>query len=641
MGQASIARCDSGVASSLSTCGQRACSSCGNNEGTGVHGRSKLCNWQEDEVTTQAGDSMIGLDYGFLGGWAPSSASTGCPPAPRPLLRPLFEPGSLVALRGGDAALDNGDGGATAASSIASVYTLDAEPLGRGSYGEVTGATHNATGARRAVKSVGKAGLKRYVSNVTGFVRREVDILRRLDHPNVVRLYEAFEDESMIYLVLEVCEGGDLLERVAVTRERLPEREAAVLLAQMLGAVQHLYLRGVVHRDIKPENFLFTRREPGREPLPPEAAPVKLIDFGLSRRLSFEAGMRMTPKIGTTEYMAPEAFAGRVSAALADRADMWSIGVVLHVIFIGHFPSPRLQEQTTEEYLTHPCWSRLSPHGKNLLAQLLRYEPAQRPTVTVALKHPWLAIASRTSADTMLVHTMPGAVRSYASSIGLRRLALAAAAREVDDQDLGQVRALFQSLELECDGALTRPALERAAWLQGAAGMTAAELSRAFDFIDIDGSGTIDWTELVAVALGACTLKAAGSDDGATSTNWLKSVASDEGVDGGRATTTASGLPTLRQDACWRAFDLLSQGNGAVSGVALGQLFAPQEVGAWLACGGRSGGGTGGSTDGSIDPSSVDTQAPRVAEYDRLVREVDASGTIVSVGFMKMLATSV
>ena len=96
-------------------------------------------------------------------------------------------------------------------ATFSDVYALDDQPLGRGSYGEVTGATHRRTGSRRAVKTVGKAGLKRYVTNVSSSVRREVTILCRLDHTNIVRLCEAFEDESTIYLVLELCNGGDLL----------------------------------------------------------------------------------------------------------------------------------------------------------------------------------------------------------------------------------------------------------------------------------------------------------------------------------------------------------------------------------------------------------------------------------------------
>lgn len=576
-------------------------------------------------------DPMIGLDYGYLGGWSTgASASAG---SMRRNPRPLYEPGSLVPLRGGDREAVDGQG-------IQLFYALDPQPLGRGSYGEVYAATHHATRARRAVKSVGKASLRRYVTNVTGFVRREVDILRRLDHPNVVRLYEAYEDENTIHLVLELCEGGDLLERVAVARERLPEREAAVLLMQMLGAVQHLYLRGVVHRDLKPENFLFTRHEPDREPLPPSVSPVKLIDFGLSRRLSFEAGMRITPKIGTTEYMAPEAFAGRINAALADRTDMWSMGVVLHVIFIGHFPSPRLAEQTPEEYLSASCWNRVSASGRDLLGQLLRYDPKQRPTCTVAMKHPWFQSVLN-PAKLEMVAAMPSAIQSFAASKGLRRLALAAIAREIDDCDLHYVRALFQALELECDGALTCPALERLAWLQGTTGRTAAELARAFDCIDTDGSGAIDWTELVAVALGTAgevdPLDAPGSGKGTSEGN----LAVDEKGEGAsESERSREGMPKLREYALWRAFDLLSQGSGSVSGVALAHLFNPTEHSGWLAKNGapatNTGGGTGGSAD---DVAEISKNDPLVAQLDVLVKEVESGGAMDCASFSKMSAS--
>merc|ERR1719277_1023547 len=112
--------------------------------------------------------------------------------------------------------------------------------------------------------------------------RHEAAILQRLDHPNIVRLFEAIEEPHAVHLVLELCEGGDVLERILAKHGRLPEDEIAALFAQMLFAVWHLHANGVVHRDLKPEHFLFTRREPAREPLPPEVASVKIIDFGLS-----------------------------------------------------------------------------------------------------------------------------------------------------------------------------------------------------------------------------------------------------------------------------------------------------------------------------------------------------------------------
>jgi len=617
MGTSSSARCDSSVAA-ISGC-QTACSQC-NVGGVDKAGRQRsLCSWAEEEVSLPGRDPMVGLDYGYLGA-RPACASDDTfrmALSAKALVQPLFDPGGLVPVRG------LGEDGNGEGQPVNDVYMFDTQKLGRGSYGEVTGATHVRTGARRAVKTVGKSGLRKYVNNVSGFVRREVDILRRLDHPNIVRLYDAFEDEATIYLVLEICEGGDLLERVTVARERLPEREAAVLLSQMLGAIQHLYLRGIVHRDLKPENFLFTRREPEREPLPPEVAPVKLIDFGLSRRLSFEAGMRITPKIGTTEYMAPEAYAGRVKAVLADRTDMWSIGVVLHIIFIGHFPSPRLAEQTPEEYLSLPCWNKISPMGRDLLGQMLRQDPSQRPTVTVALKHPWLAPAFDPTSVKSL-HGMPAAIKRFSGTHDLHRIALMAAAREVDDCDAWAIRRLHQMLELECDGALTRPALERASWLPGPAGATAAELARCFDTVDVDGSGTLDWTELVAVAFNA--ERQCSSDPAA-----LKALKGrfDSSND---ATNPSPRVLLLRNETCWRAFDLLSQGTSSVTSHTLAQLLGPHEADTWA-----QGLATSGGTGGSLDVRLADSRSSRHAELHRIVQEVNPENSINATRFIKLL----
>lgn len=334
--------------------------------------------------------------------------------------------------------------------------------------------------------------------------------------------------------------------------------------------------------------------------------------------------MRITPKIGTTEYMAPEAFAGRINAALADRSDMWSMGVVLHVIFMGHFPSPRLAEQTPEEYLSASCWSRVSGAGRDLLGQLLRYDPARRPTVTVAMKHPWLNAALCTGKLDM-VHPVSGAVRVFAASPGMRRLALAAAAREIDDCDLQYMRALFQCLELECDGALTRAALDKVACVPSVVGAIATELTRCFDSIDTDGSGTIDWTELVAVSLGVSGDSVAAGREEADAVNTHDNIDIDRSKAG-------LGLPRLQSDVCWRAFDLLSQGGEAVTGRTLGQLFVPTEVDGWLASNANTGGGTGGSDDGM-------GQSYRISELDMLIKQVDPRGELDSNVFQRMLVT--
>mmetsp|Transcript_79859 Transcript_79859/g.231796 ORF Transcript_79859/g.231796 Transcript_79859/m.231796 type:complete len:597 (-) Transcript_79859:21-1811(-) len=568
----------------------------------------KLCSWAEEEVDFEPQHAHRHL--GFFGKVASvpvvdesvrssssSSAATsaassvdGPPPSSA-----LYRHGGLVPVRGLSTRRKQ---------PFSDTYTFDSEALGRGSYGEVLGATHRRTGARRAVKVVGKVALSRYVDDAGAFVRREVDILRRLDHPNIVRMYEAYEDEQNIYIVLELCNGGDLLERVTAGRDRMPERVAASLLTQMMSALQHMWLRGIVHRDLKPENFLFLHREPEREPLPPASAPMKLIDFGLSRRLTDSgttvAGARVTPKIGTAEYMAPEAFVGKTRPALADRMDVWSLGVVLHVIFIGHFPSPRIAELSMEEYLALPCWKSISPAGREMMGLLLRSDPSRRPSVTDALRHPWIMAASEAHCEPALrlARILPSAVQAHMRSPSLRRMALGAIAREVDEVGLRHLRDIFYSLQAACGGNMTRPALSRASANQPQPlAALAAELDRRFAFIDMDGSGSIEWSELVAVIVGS---------------------ASDSALRGI--------VPALTDQTCLRAFDLLSQGTLSISAMSLGHLFLTEESSQRIA------------RNDTIGTFNIEITQPRnIEDLEQMVDEVDVAGHVDAPSFLALI----
>merc|ERR1740123_140878 len=519
---------------------------------------------------------------------------------------------------------------------LASSYVLEAKPLGEGSYGHVTVATHAVTGARRAVKSVHKAKLRRYTRGVLEFIGREVEILRSLNHPNIVKMYETFEDADHVHLVLELCEGGDVLSRIILERERLLECDVADLIAQILAAVQHMHGRGLAHRDLKPENSLFTRNEPWREPRPPARSPLKLIDFGLSRCLDSAVGARVTPKMGTTEYMSPEGFTGKFSCDQLNKVDMWSCGIVLHVILIGHFPSAALHRMSPDQYMTSSMWSHVSPSCRDFLAQLLRPDPAARPTASACLKHHWLSSWARKAA-----HAIPKAldlawaVGTFSTAPDLQRLALAAAAREVDDVDVCDVRHLFVLLEKECNGVLTSASLRNLAHrLRGPLADAAKELVLGFDAIDLDISGTIGWSEVLAVALASVRSTARGIGQrhetdkdhalqGGTppcgrlnpgSFSSSNSGAAKGGVVGDNAEPRL--VTTTRDDISWRAFDLLSQGTGTVSADSLGSLFA---LSGPLACGNTT----------AITPRSLD--------FEPMVLEIAPSGSVDAQAFTHLI----
>lgn len=196
------------------------------------------------------------------------------------------------------------------------------DKLGSGSYGIVKSCLHKTTGQERAVKIIEKKKIK----NMAQF-RTEVKILQTLDHPNIIKMFEFFEDEINIYLVLEKCEGGELFDRV-IEKEFFSEKEAAVVMKQILQAINYCHNNGVCHRDLKPENFIFATKS--------DDADIKIIDFGLSKIFdpTTQGYSLMKTGCGTPYYISPEVLTHNYN----HMCDMWSAGCILYVLLCGYPP---------------------------------------------------------------------------------------------------------------------------------------------------------------------------------------------------------------------------------------------------------------------------------------------------------------
>jgi len=488
-------------------------------------------------------------DFKFLG-----SAWTNAEMLPKP----LYPAGGMVVFQ-------TVESGATVLSDN---YDIKRRPLGWGSFGEVNVATHRATGAKRAVKNVCKARLNQSVDNVGAWVRHEAEVLRLLDHPNIVRIHETFDDPANMCFVMELCEGGDLTDYVAQCEGyRMDEALAAKVFMQIVAAVRHIHTRGFVHRDLKLDNVIFAKPITADSIDQAELICVKITDFGLACRPGKTAGSHLKDTVGTPDYMAPEAKVCKVSVPFADRSDMWSLGVVLNRMLTGKLPPPLGDE------LEHS----LPPFARDLLEQLLNPEPESRPSAATVLRHAWLDNHKAGSSIWAGMPVLSLAIRAFATSPQFRRLALVAVARETCESNLGCLRQLFEDIELDVDGAMHRHGFERAVQIQGkAASAVLTDRVRHFEAVDVDGSGTIDWTELVAVVLGA-----AAASDGIEDT--AAGAGKGNPRDGGEVRNGDGFLPRVTHDACVRAFRLLSQGGGFLTAATLGQLFAPSELRRWLA----------------------------------------------------------
>ncbi|KAJ1395072.1 Serine/threonine-protein kinase, active site [Sesbania bispinosa] len=210
-------------------------------------------------------------------------------------------------------------------------------------------------------------------------VRREVKILRALTgHKNLVQFYVAYEDDDNVYIVMELCKGGELLDKILSRGGKYSEEDARVVLIQILSVVAYCHLQGVVHRDLKPENFLFTSED--------ENSTLKAIDFGLSDYVKPEE--RLNDIVGSAYYVAPEV----LHRSYGTEADMWSIGVIAYILLCGSRPFWARTESgifravlKADPSFDEAPWPSLSPDAKDFVKRLLNKDFRKRLTAAQAL----------------------------------------------------------------------------------------------------------------------------------------------------------------------------------------------------------------------------------------------------------------
>lgn len=322
--------------------------------------------------------------------------------------------------------------------NFAAKYELGKE-VGRGHFGHTCWAKCKKGELKNqqvAVKLIAKAKMTTAISIED--VRREVKILKALSgHKNLIKFYDAFEDVHYVYVVMELCEGGELLDRILARGGRYTEEDAKKIVVQMLSVVAFCHLQGVVHRDLKPENFLFATKD--------EDSQMKVIDFGLSDFI--KPDQRLNDIVGSAYYVAPEV----LHRSYSSEADIWSIGVITYILLCGSRPFWARTESgifrsvlRADPNFHDAPWPSVSPEAKDFVKRLLNRDHRKRMTAAQALTHPWLRDLNSTIPLDMMIYRL---VKSYIRATPLKRAALKALSKALTEDELIYLRAQFELLE--------------------------------------------------------------------------------------------------------------------------------------------------------------------------------------------------
>ncbi|GJS02682.1 calcium-dependent protein kinase 10-like protein [Tanacetum coccineum] len=372
---------------------------------------------------------------------------------------------------------------------ISDKYILGRE-LGRGEFGVTYLCTDRETKQLFACKSISKKKLRTAVD--VEDVRREVAIMSTLpEHPNIVKLRATYEDNEAVHLVMELCEGGELFDRI-VARGHYSERAAAAIAKTVAEVVKMCHENGVIHRDLKPENFLFANKK--------ENSPLKAIDFGLS--VFFKPGQKFSEIVGSPYYMAPEV----LKRNYGPEVDIWSAGVILYILLCGVPPFWAETEQGVAlsilrgvlDFKREP-WPQISENAKSLVKQMLEPDPKKRLTSQQVLEHPWIQNEKKAS-NVPLGDIVRTRLKQFSVMNRFKKKALRVIAEHLSIEEVEVIRDMFTLMDSDGDGKVTFDELKAGLKKVGSQ-LADPEIKLLMDVADVDNNGVLEYGEFVAVTI--------------------------------------------------------------------------------------------------------------------------------------------
>ena len=338
------------------------------------------------------------------------------------------------------------------------------EVIGKGAFGIVrTGYRVKEISPHKiyAIKSIDKTKL---TQNDLDNLEKEIDIISSLDHPNIARFYETFNDERYFHIVTELCRGKELSKLLKQNGGKIKEKNCRIIVMKILHAINYCHSHGIVHCDLKPDNIIFeTPNEDEENDNILSLLDLKLIDFGLSSRI--KKNKKLNNTVGTPYFIAPEILKGEYD----EKCDVWSIGVILYYILSGKFPfignsNTEIFEKinNSEPIFKKNLFNNISENAINFIKKCLIKNPNERPNANECLSHPWLEpIFKHIHSDGFLKDNLILNFSSYNKSPQLKKLILKYLVSNMGHTELGPYKSAFYAFDIKNQGIVTKKDIKK------------------------------------------------------------------------------------------------------------------------------------------------------------------------------------
>ena len=359
------------------------------------------------------------------------------------------------------------------------------EKLGEGAYGCVYKVQQKVTKFLRAVKAIKKENV-----DYDEF-SNEMELLRALDHPNIIKLFDCYQDRRYYYMVEEYCSGGDLFDYIQ-KEKFFTEKKAGTIFNQLLSAVNHLHKKKIVHRDLKPENIVLIE-ENNKDVF------IKLIDFGTSITIK---GKNLTQELGTIYYIAPEVFMNNYN----EKADVWSCGIILYTMLCGHPPFCGNKENVIKSKILHSKlvfpskeFQKVSIEAIEYIKSLLTYSPEKRPTAEEALNNKWLKSIINQGNKKLSEYIIINLIK-FRSTVGLQKACVSFLANQISiNEEIKKLKDEFDKIDVNKDGEISKEELVTCLEVLYPSQEAKHRADNIFKEIDFNNDGTINFSEFLTV----------------------------------------------------------------------------------------------------------------------------------------------